>query len=484
MRVTVAAAAALLAACGPKASPHTSQAPPPALTCDNVVVAPVPDIDGMVQDLGTAAVGTQMQFTVPAGTAAFFIVAQAVGTSGDAILNWGGAVPNVVVPRLVQGPSGTLYDDLVTPPTTTISGLRYQGDFTGALAEPGFDAAVGVFSFPNTSGALRALASAGSVVEEGTWSLTVSDWAYECVLYSGGSCTGGNTSGQYHVYVVTRPTPTTTPTLDVEVYLATDSTGSVLPTVDAANASARVARWKQSLTYYLGKAGVTLGAVTFNGVPASVKARYAPNGAVDVGSSGPCSDLSQLFTSAVVPSRGVNVFLADDLIAPAIGQGFVVAGVDGSIPGPSGFPGTVNSGAIVGLENFEFEQFAGACSAGGPPNLTACGTDRTAYITAHEIGHWLGLFHVTEAEGTFFDPLSDTSVCPCHACAAAADQSKCTDFAPSASPATLIDANQCVSSAGCGGGDNLMFWAVSDAHSTGALSPDQAQVMRLNPAVH
>ncbi len=37
--------------------------------------------------------------------------------------------------------------------------------------------------------------------------------------------------------------------------------------------------------------------------------------------------------------------------------------------------------------------------------------------------------------------------------------------------------------AGCGGADNLMFWLVDPTHSAGALSPEQGEVMRSNPAV-
>jgi hypothetical protein len=43
----------------------------------------------------------------------------------------------------------------------------------------------------------------------------------------------------------------------------------------------------------------------------------------------------------------------------------------------------------------------------------------------------------------------------------------------------------CVSGASvpqCGGGDNLMFWLLGD-HSAAAVSPQQGQVMRANPAV-
>ena len=35
----------------------------------------------------------------------------------------------------------------------------------------------------------------------------------------------------------------------------------------------------------------------------------------------------------------------------------------------------------------------------------------------------------------------------------------------------------------CGGGDNLMFWLVDRALSTGTLSAQQASILRANPAV-
>ena len=488
MRLAVAAAAAaLLAACGPKAQSHTSQPAPAPVTCDNVVAPPIPSFvtDELVQDLGTVAVGATAPFTVPAGTAAFFIVSQALGTAGDGTFTWSGTsgIPNVVVPTSVQAPSGTVYyDDWATPPSTTISGVTYSFDYTTTLAEPGLDTAVGVFSFPNTSAALQKLASTGSV-EPGPWHFRVNDWSYECAQ-AGTACTGGSAGSQYHVYVVTRPTPTSTPTLDVDVFLATDPATSPLPDAATATTNVQVARWKQSLQSYLGNGGIALGTVTFHDLPAAAKAQYAPSGDVDVGSSGPCSDLSQLFASASSQTRGVSIFLADQLLAPTIGGSYRVAGVDGSIPGPSGFPGTVNSGAVVGLENLEYEATPSACS--GAPNLSGCGADRTAYVTAHEIGHWLGLYHVTEQDGTMFDPLDDTRVCPCHACAPAGQQASCADVNPSVSPsaATLVTAQACTASAGCGGGDNLMFWVVSATYSTGALSAEQQQVIQLNPALH
>jgi hypothetical protein len=282
------------------------------------------------------------------------------------------------------------------------------------------------------------------------------------------------------VYVVTSPALPSSKTLDVDVYLATGST-SLLPNAAAATttASAHVARWKQSLTLYLANGGIALGSVTFHDIDPAVKTKYAANGQVDVDSSDPCSDLSQLFTfsGASKPSQSVHIFFADVLAAPVVGQ-FKIAGVDGSIPGPSGFPGTIMSGAIVGLEDFGL----GSCT-GPSPSLSTCGTDNTAYVTAHEIGHWLGLFHTTESDGTSFDTLTDTAPCPCAICAQTSQRASCSDVIASGNGSTVVTNGQCVSGSTCGGGDNLMFWLLSGTYSTGSLSPQQGRVMQLNPAV-
>jgi hypothetical protein len=165
----------------------------------------------------------------------------------------------------------------------------------------------------------------------------------------------------------------------------------------------------------------------------------------------------------------VHLFLADELTADTGSGQFTVVGVTGSIPGPSGFPGTIYGGAIVGLFG---ELGVGSC--GGSAPTFACGTDRLAYVTAHEIGHWLGLFHTTEMGGDFFDPVSDTARCPCAACGRSCNGSS-----------ALVTSAQCSVGLGaaCGGGRNLMFWAFDPARSTGELSRDQGQIVRLNPVV-
>jgi hypothetical protein len=236
-----------------------------------------------------------------------------------------------------------------------------------------------------------------------------------------------------------------------------------------------------SVGTFLGNAGLCLGDVTFHDLPQWAKDRYAPGGDVDLNDFGICGDLDQLFTTAIVPRRAVHLFLTDGFIAPGQGVG-QIAGIDGSIPGPSGFPGTIHGGAILALNaELGHETAAGACDGSGPPDLLRCGTDRLAYIAAHEIGHWLGLYHTTESDGTLFDPVSDTGMCPCFSCASTGARNRCAEV--TANPTTQITNDRCVQSASCGGGNNLMFWLLTPGVSTGELSADQGRIVRLNPAV-
>jgi hypothetical protein len=451
------AVALVLAGCG---SSDKKPAVAPAVCASTAVQEPVLPSD-MIQDLGTLQVGTDASFAVTTGTTAFFIFSQEAANSAvDTFLVGRDRFLNTVVPTNLQAPDGTtFYDDRADWPTTFIGTTEYV-DVSGLLAfDLGFQPISGTLPVPNTSGALDRLAGDGP--QPGTWMFTVSDWAY---LF------GGNASGRYRVHVVTRPPQgPTPPTLDLEVYLATDET-SALPTAAVAAASPRVTRWKDSLGQLLDKAGITLGDVHFNDLSKTVKDRFAPNGDVNVEGFGPCSPLAQLFTSAIEPKRAVHVFLADGLVARSAGSGLRVAGVDGSIPGPSGFPGTIYGGAIVGIADFESGSLSPGQACGGALNIASCGLDRIAYVTAHEIGHWLGLYHTTEQDGTFFDPIADTD--------------RCVDSCiPAGQTSTVVFNDWCVAGGNCGGGQNLMFWLLDRELSTGELSPHQGAIARLNPAV-
>jgi hypothetical protein len=239
-------------------------------------------------------------------------------------------------------------------------------------------------------------------------------------------------------------------------------------------------RLLQTLDAFLLKAGLSLGTVTFYDVNAAAKAAYS---SVNVDSTGPCDELSQLFTLSQ-PGNQLDVFLVDRIIS-ATGD---IVGMDGTIPGPSTFGGTIASGMVVSLgNNLGHEKVLGACDLAAPIDIGNCGDDVLAYITAHEAGHFMGLYHTTEEDGWFVDPVADTATCFCNACRSVSG----TCYSPygstsgtysmtaaDCSPATAVGPS-------CRGADNLMFYSVtgSSAVSQGNLTPQQGQVMRANPVV-
>jgi len=70
-------------------------------------------------------------------------------------------------------------------------------------------------------------------------------------------------------------------------------------------------------------------------------------------------------------------------------------GVAGGIPGPMGANGTPMSGLVLAVDLLT--------DPGSP-----VGVDE---VMAHEVGHYLGLFHTSEGDGTVLDPLPDTPAC-------------------------------------------------------------------------
>src|SRR5205814_1494145 len=119
----------------------------------------------------------------------------------------------------------------------------------------------------------------------------------------------------------------------------------------------------------------------------------------------------QMFTlSSAHPGNTMNLFLVQGLHDPNPSTSGTIVGIDGTIPGPSSFNGTVQSGAVVSMADL-FSTFSGTCPIGSY-DLCRSGADLTAFIAAHETGHFLGLFHTSEQECDVFDPLSDTLKCP------------------------------------------------------------------------
>ena len=425
-----------------------------------------------VSSLGVHQVGEVVRFDVPAGTGTISIISQASGGVADTItLRSGGksvVLDNTVVPTQLLLPSGALlYDDTANPPVDgSTASVWYVGDSPVTSA----------MTLPNTT---KALTSSRSGYPSGRWSLTVNDYASECLNITG--CSGGSTQGTYDITVLLKPVAPSTGTVDLAFYFVTASSSATQALADA-----HVQRFLSTLAVLFGRAGLCLGTITFYDVPSWAKNKWATG--IDATKTSPCDGLDQMFTLSQ-PGNTLNYFLVDSITQGASSTVGQVVGIDGAIAGPSSIGGTVHSGAVV-----NFSDYASGKGCSGSPNFSTCGADATAYITAHEGGHWLGLYHTTEMMGGDSDPLSDTPQCECStACGVSASAQKCcydpttaTGFAGACSSGqftTLTGTNCAQSSSPCGGADSLMFWLLHSA-AAGHLSAQQAQVVRANPAVH
>jgi hypothetical protein len=424
-----------------------------------------------VQALGVHKVGTTLSFTVPPDAGSVTIVQQAK-VAGLNVVYKGQVLDNSAVPLQVFFPDGAVaYDDNVDAGSPSPDGGE---DSSGNIAFYGGGTPnTGAFTMPNTT---RALDGGAPAIPAGTWKFIVNDYAYECAAIVSGCSDGGSTDSQYDVTVVTRTMPPGT-VMDVAFYIVGSATNTSGATLTAANATAdpAVQRMMQTFTSILGKAGIAVN-INFFDVSAADRARFGTN--LNVTNTGPCEEMNQLFTlSSANPGNHMNLFLVQGLLASNSSGAGTVVGVDGTIPGPSSFNGTVQSGAVVSMADL-FATGTRTCPLGGY-DICRFGADEVAFIAAHEAGHFLGLFHTTEQEGADFDPLSDTDKCPCLSCALTSDRSRCGGL-----NAPVLRASQCNSAPTCGGGDNLMFWFLEGGVSAGNISTQQSQVMRLNALVH
>jgi hypothetical protein len=422
---------------------------PPACTRP-VVASALPT--GQVQQFATHKVGDTISFDVPPGTGSLTIMHQAQLATLNLVYQ-NQVIDNSAVPLTITFPDGgTVYNDLTfSPQSSPDGGVEYSNVYA---FYGGGTPSTAAFTIPNTS------ASLDGGVPAGTWKFVVNDYANECS--SIGCNDGGTSENTYDVQVVTRQAPGST--MDVAFYIATDAF-----TEANAGSNPTVQRMVSSYKSIYAQAGITVNAV-FHDLSATDKARFGTN--VSANSTGPCDEFGQLFTlSGQFPGNTMNVFLVQG-IKDASGQTGNIVGIDSTIPGPSSYNGTVASGALVS----SVDLFVGAC--GGAFNIGACGADFVAYIAAHETGHFLGLFHTTEMEGADFDTLTDTPKCPCIPCN--------PNHVCGGQGVANVSAGGCRTST-CGGGNNQMFWVVDQNLSypiASLFSPQQMQVMRLNPLVH
>lgn len=203
---------------------------------------------------------------------------------------------------------------------------------------------------------------------------------------------------------------------------------------------------EQGLRELFASQGVTVGEVSYCDLSGSDLDKFAVVDSVD----GPSSELGQMFSRSGDVSAlgckegGLNFFLVQEIVGGR--AGYIILGIAGGIPGPPpGINGTSHSGVAVTMAGY----------TRNPRQL--------AQTMAHEGGHFLGLFHTTEAEGTAFDPLADTPECP---------NNKDRNGDGIVSYEECLDGN---------GGRNLMFWAAGAEAET--VTNDQGFVLIRNPGL-
>lgn len=485
---------ALLLACLTSSLVACGSSSTPGSTCKNPIGTSEAQSPDTVQHFANQRVGTVVTFDVPANTASITVVEQAVSAPDSITYQAAGqsaqTLENTAVPYFVRDPSGTkIYDD---NPSTPVSSLP-PNDIANLTAFFATSApATGTLTIPNTSGGLRLVTSG---LTPGKWQLEVSDYAYECSpafqQAPGASCSGGSDASTYDVTVITKPLAgaggiPASGTLDVVVYFATTiATSTSLAPLSAATANAGadpdLKRMEQTLKSLLhDNGGITVRSVTYVDLPADVQAKYQTG--IDVDKTGGCSPIADLFRFGV-GGNTLNIFFVSSFTASNLPSGNSVVGLDGTIPGPATVGGSAGSGAAVATHDLRDDR-----RCGNAPDYYNCGPDTTAYIIAHEAGHFLGLYHVTESDGTQFDPLLDTPMCPCATCAS--NPSTCAQSASSSSSnpyqMTISDCTKAATNPDgtlmCGGGANLMFWRL-ESGSVGTLSAEQQQVIRANPLI-
>lgn len=157
--------------------------------------------------------------------------------------------------------------------------------------------------------------------------------------------------------------------------------------------------------------------------------------------------IRQLRRDAVAPetdARSINLVFVEGFTDEAN-----IKAIAGNTPGPLALPPSVVSGIVLSVDAHT--------EAGG-----ALDTQLLGETIAHEIAHYLGLRHPSEANGEAFDSLDDTPEC-----AASND----------ANGDGVVDADECADL----GGDNLMFWNDSRVIDQTVITPSQVRVLRASP---
>lgn len=245
-------------------------------------------------------------------------------------------------------------------------------------------------------------------------------------------------------------------TLDINWYfLNLAGTCVPIPALNAASAPAHswMTELRGSLAKILQTANIGIGNETFQDLS---------NPSLDIlnlNDAGPSPEADALFSASKGQTGpAVNIFLVREIQATAGLMGGIVLGLSGGIPGPPAIHGTAHSGIAFSVQT--------ACFQLGGYN--------PGHTLAHEVGHYLGLFHNLEAPtNPGYDEETNTvrCGCPCGANLVCEQGKWCRGLDPI--PDTTAS------------NSNLMYFAAENTQDFfgNQLSPGQIRVMLDNPIV-
>lgn len=178
--------------------------------------------------------------------------------------------------------------------------------------------------------------------------------------------------------------------LDLDVYLVG------VPGISAATASGNT-NMQSVLAHFeeiFLQAGIGVGQVRFHDIGGADQQRYSVIRSEE--------DVMNLVSLSTTPSDilSMNIFFVQQF---AFSDGGGTIGISMGLPGPAGLHGTYGSGVV-----FTSEYMNTTFRDGGE---WVSGDDFTGIVLAHEVGHYLGLFHTSEQYGYSHDPLLDTPEC-------------------------------------------------------------------------